>query len=87
MDLNDTVPLAEEKNIELDHDYDGIKELDNLKRFFYYSYLKLSTGFLEATFRDLSITVSNAIKKIIDIGMANNNRVNSILKAYLLNHC
>src|SRR6478736_514075 len=28
MDLNATVPLAEEKDIELDHSYDGIKELD-----------------------------------------------------------
>jgi cytochrome c oxidase cbb3-type subunit 3 len=27
--LNASVPLAEEKNIELDHNYDGIKELDN----------------------------------------------------------
>ncbi len=28
-DANAMVPLAEEKNIELDHNYDGIKELDN----------------------------------------------------------
>jgi cytochrome c oxidase cbb3-type subunit 3 len=28
-DVNASVPLAEEKNIELDHNYDGIKELDN----------------------------------------------------------
>lgn len=27
--LNASVPVAEEKNIELDHSYDGIKELDN----------------------------------------------------------
>jgi cytochrome c oxidase cbb3-type subunit 3 len=27
--LNASVPVAEEKNIELDHNYDGIKELDN----------------------------------------------------------
>jgi cytochrome c oxidase cbb3-type subunit 3 len=27
--INDAVPVAEEKNIELDHNYDGIKELDN----------------------------------------------------------
>lgn len=27
--LNATVPLEEEKNIELDHNYDGIRELDN----------------------------------------------------------
>ena len=27
--LNDSVPLEEEKSIELDHEYDGIKELDN----------------------------------------------------------
>lgn len=27
--FNDSVPLTEEKSIELDHDYDGIRELDN----------------------------------------------------------
>jgi cytochrome c oxidase cbb3-type subunit 3 len=27
--VNDSVPVVEEKNIELDHNYDGIKELDN----------------------------------------------------------
>lgn len=27
--VNASVPVAEEKNIELDHDYDGIRELDN----------------------------------------------------------
>lgn len=27
--MNDSVPIEEEKNIELDHNYDGIKELDN----------------------------------------------------------
>ena len=27
--LNASIPVEEEKNIELDHDYDGIKELDN----------------------------------------------------------
>ena len=29
MDMNATIPLTEEKNIELDHNYDGIRELDN----------------------------------------------------------